>query len=130
MLAMMLCYLLCYHMLNSYLLCCVNYLKVSCEVMTDLVRREMKCLSRQSNIWYIQLVALSLCIIRSSFSQSLSDSLVRANYTYPILFPTDRGYRDSAVLANNDCKFTCPYVVVQPETVSLIFTPYYATLHQ
>ena len=115
------------HALNSSLFSCIYLSKVSCEVTNDLVWRQMKC---SSNIWYIQLVALSLCIIRSSFSQSLSDSLVHANYTYPILFPTDRGYRDSVVLANYDCKFSCPYVVVQPETVSLIFTPYSANFHQ
>ena len=77
--------------------------------------------SRLSNVWWIQLVAISLCIIRSSFSQSFTDTLVHANYTNQILFPTDKGYRDSVVLANYKCKSTCPSVVVQPETVSSIF---------
>ena len=79
-------------------------------------------LSRLSNVWWIQLVAISLCIIRSSFSQSFTDTLVNANYSNQILFPTDKAYRDSVVLANYNCKSSCPSVVIQPETVSSIFS--------
>ena len=62
---------------------------------------------------------LSMAFIYSSIAQSFTDTLMFANFTNSVVFPSDREYRNSVVMANYDCKFLCPYVVVRPVSVSL-----------
>ena len=73
----------------------------------------LKCVERMS-FW---LMMLSLTLLSSSSAQSFTDTLMLANFTNSVVFPSDKEYRSSVVMANYDCKFLCPYVVLRPVSV-------------
>ena len=64
-----------------------------------------------------RLMLFSLALVYSSIEKSFRDTLLLANFTKSVIFPFDKEYRRSVVMANYDCKFLCPYIVLRPITV-------------
>ena len=76
----------------------------------------------------LQLVLFSLALVYSSIEKSFRDTLLLANFTKSIIFPFDKEYGRSVVMANYDCNFLCPYIVVRPITVRLKLVANYSNV--
>lgn len=72
--------------------------------------------------YHIQRTVAAIFFFYSTYSQSISTYINDANFTLPVLFPHDKAYRASVVMANYDCRQLCPHAVVRPVSVSESFT--------
>ena len=68
--------------------------------------------------YHLQRSIFAIFFFYSTCSQSIDAYFKDANFTLPLLFPHDKAYRASVVMANYDCRLLCPHVVVRPVSVS------------